>query len=768
MAADDEKSGLRDRVAMDPALGPIVGGLEAVEAASGDEFFLALVQHLTRSLDVDYAFVSELTRNGTHFRTRAVWGKGARRDDFEVPLDGTPCEAVLGGTITHHADRLQETFPADKGLADWGVRSYCGVPLVDAGGAVIGHLAILDGRPMPDAALAIPVLRIFSARARAEIERLKAEASLRESESLFRDLYEEAPIAYCSVDADARFIRVNRRMLELFGCEREDQMLGCSAFDFVTDGPSGKAKLEISYRKFLAGEPVHGDELEGRRLDGSRIWVRHAVTAIRYPDGQGPVSRSTLEDITDRKLAEEALRVSEERLARILGSAMDAIVTFDDDRRIELFNDAAEKVFRCARADAIGTDLSRFLGANARAHALPATELVARRADGSEFTAEATVSHVDVEARTLHTLILRDVDERRRAERELRELSLHKEYLEEEIKSVHNFEEIIGRSRALSDVLDKVRLVASTPSTVLILGETGTGKELIARAVHSASARGARPFIKVNCAALPTGLIESELFGHERGAFTGATERRVGRFELAQGGTIFLDEIGEMPVDVQSKLLRVLQEHEFERIGGRETIRADVRVIAATNRDLATAAAKGTFRSDLYYRLNVFPLTLPPLRDRVDDIPLLVHYFMGRYAAQIGRKLSRVPVDVMGRLTAYAWPGNVRELEHVIERAVILSPGPDLDVRPEALAMPERHASPQPVAVPRPSPTAAAGDEAPVSLEEAERDHITAVLRKTAWRIEGPTGAARLLDMNPSTLRSRMKKLGIRRSTETL
>jgi transcriptional regulator with GAF, ATPase, and Fis domain len=390
--------------------------------------------------------------------------------------------------------------------------------------------------------------------------------------------------------------------------------------------------------------------------------------------------------------------------------------------------------------------------------------LAACGADGHEFAIEATISRVEVGGRQLHTLILRDVDERRRAEEELRQLHLQNEYLQEEIRSVHNIDEIVGQSRALNSLLEKVRLVAETDSSVLILGETGTGKELIARAVHAHSKRKDRPLIKLNCAALPSGLIESELFGHEKGAFTGAIEGRIGRFELAKGGTLFLDEVGELPPEVQVKLLRVLQEHEIERVGGSTTIQTDVRVIAATNRDLARGVADGSFRQDLYYRLNVFPLQLPPLRGRVEDIPLLVHYFVARFGAKIGRKISRVPKAAMQRLTAYAWPGNVRELENVIERAVILSPGPELEVAAELLPTP----SPAPVAVEaahvsqRDGASPAPGDG--VRLEEVERSHIVTILKQTRWRIGGPQGAARLLDMNPSTLRSRIKKLGIRRS----
>ncbi len=621
--------------------------VEGVEAETGDRFFSSLVRHLASALNVQYAFVSELSADRTRFRTYAVWGRGAFLPNLELPLAGTPCEAVLNGEMCHHPENLQALFPQDTGLVDWGVVSYCGVPLINVSGTVIGHLAILDDKPMFDGPRGIAIMRIFAVRACAEIDRMRAE---------------------------------------------------------------------------------------------------------------------------------KALRDSEERLARILASAMDAIVTMDSDGRVVLFNTAAEKIFGCAAVEAIGQPLDRFLsdgfrtalqrslqslqsGGQAQPYVWAPEGLTARAANGREFPIEATISQAEAGGRRLYTLILRDIDERRRAEEQLRQLDLQNQYLQEEIRAVHNVDEIVGQSRALSDALAEVRLVAPTDSSVLILGETGTGKELIARAIHSASKRTARPLIKVNCAALPTGLIESELFGHEKGAFTGATERRMGRFELADGGTIFLDEIGEMPAEVQTKLLRVLQEQEFERIGGSKTIRVDVRVIAATNRDLAGAVAEGRFRRDLYYRLNVFPISLPALRDRPDDIPLLVHFFVGRFAAKIGRPISRVPKETMRRLLSYAWPGNVRELENVIERAVILSSGPDLAVAAGALPATSPDVE-HPVAAGL--HTAGAPGDAR-SLEQVERGHILSVLEQTRWRIEGPRGAAQVLNMHPSTLRSRLKKLGIQR-----
>jgi formate hydrogenlyase transcriptional activator len=623
--------------------------VRGVEAETGDRFFPSLVQHLAAALDVQYAFASEISADRSTFRTLAVWGRGEFLPNFESVLAGTPCQSVLSGELSHHAERLQECFPDDAGLADWRAESYAGVPLLDTEGKVVGHLAVIDDRPMRQGARALSIMRIFAARAAAELERLQAEQRLRESEQRFRDLYEQAPIAYIYEDTDSRFVSANRAAIQLLGLEPEE-VRGTLGLSLVAPTPEMQERVRGAIESIQRGEERACIELELRRKDDGRpVWVQW----WSKPEPDGKHTRTMLVDITERVLAEqERNRLQQQNL-----------------------------------------------------------------------------------------------------------------YLREEIESEYNFEEIVGASPALSEVLAKVKQVAPTDSTVLILGETGTGKELIARAVHNLSGRKDRPLIKLNCAVPPLGLIESELFGHEKGAFTGASERRIGRFELAHGGTIFLDEIGEVPPEVQVKLLRVLQEHEFERVGGSRTIKVDVRVIAATNRVLTQAVATGAFRQDLYYRLNVFPIALPPLRVRQRDIPLLVHYFIARFAAKIGRKITSVPSETMQRLVAYPWPGNVRELENVIERAVILSPGPDLQVPAEMLL--EAPATQLPPAVPAAitaSPAARAATAE--SLDDVARSHILAVLKSTNWRIEGPDGAARRLSVNPSTLRSRLKKLGIERSKE--
>jgi formate hydrogenlyase transcriptional activator len=339
-------------------------------------------------------------------------------------------------------------------------------------------------------------------------------------------------------------------------------------------------------------------------------------------------------------------------------------------------------------------------------------------------------------------------------------------YLQDEIHVEHNYAELVGSSPALLDVLRQIDQVAPTDATVLVYGETGTGKELVARAIHKRSLRHERPLVKVNSSAISAGLVESELFGHVKGAFTGAIERHVGRFALADQGTIFLDEVGELPLETQVKLLRVLQEQEFEPVGSNQTVKVDVRVIAATNRNLTEAVREGRFRADLFYRLNVVELRVPPLRERAADIPQLAMFFLGRFAKKFGRPTQTISAETMERLVRYPWPGNIRELQNVIERAVVLSRGPALELGRDLLPSAGRaDAGPsveRPKAEPaseRPAPSGRAG-----VLEDTERAHIVAALERADGVIEGPRGAAKLLDIHPNTLRSRMEKLGIKRS----
>jgi PAS domain S-box-containing protein len=444
---------------------------------------------------------------------------------------------------------------------------------------------------------------------------------------------------------------------------------------------------------------------------------------------------------------------------------MDAIVELDESLRITRFNRAAQRIFNLSEADAAGRPFANLLDPQQAAQLLelkgePGSRwiphLVGRRADGTVFPAEASLSAFEVDGRRAFTVILRNVNERIEAERRIQSLTDETLYLRQELAELGSFNEILGRSPALSRVLRDVHQVAPTDSTVLILGETGTGKELFARAIQSASSRRDKPFIKVNCAAMPASLIESELFGHERGAFTGASARREGRFALADGGTLFLDEIGELPVELQPKLLRVLQEGEFEPLGSGKTRKVDVRVIAATNRDLLERTRTGSFREDLYYRLSVFPITLPPLRDRGADVVLLAEALAQRFAARIGRTVSPLAPAEAARLCAYPWPGNVRELQNVIERAVITARDDrlNLDRALPASSSQEAVHPGDPGA-----PEVLTGED----LARIERDNLRRALERTGWQVSGESGAARLLGMAPSTLASRMKALGVSR-----
>jgi PAS domain S-box-containing protein len=460
--------------------------------------------------------------------------------------------------------------------------------------------------------------------------------------------------------------------------------------------------------------------------------------------------------------AEQDLQEREVELRSLVDSAMDGIVVLDESFRITRLNPAARSVFGLSTEGGTGDSLWSYLVPESRGKLNRLIKQVDTFPEGQRFMwipdglqalgpgrrlfkAEATISRYEAQGHRHLALILRNVNDRVEAERRISHLQQERDYLREAMRSG---EEIVGASDALQEILQSVAQVADTDSTVLIQGETGTGKELIARHLHQRSRRAQGAFITLNCAALQPNLVESELFGHEAGAFTGATRKRRGRFELADGGTLFLDEVSEIPLELQAKLLRVLQEGQFERVGGTQTLSCDVRVVAATNRRLGEAVQNGQFRSDLFYRLNVYPIQVPALRQRREDIPLLVDYFLPQVSQRIGKAITTVPSVTLQALLDYDWPGNVRELKNVIERAVITSTGPNLRL-PETLRAGPRE-------------TDGDGEDSPFeALATVERRYITRVLEATGWRISGPSGAARVLDLNPSTLRYRMKKLGI-------
>jgi transcriptional regulator with GAF, ATPase, and Fis domain len=513
--------------------------MEGTAAVTGDDFFASLVRNLAEAMGVRYAFVTECReRPPVQARTLAFWMGNRLAGEVSYEIAETPCLKVLGGETCYYPNGVRHLFPNDQDLAAMGAEGYLGIPMRNAAGATIGHLAILDDKPLPSTPRSLSMLNIFAARAGAELERLHTEQELR------------------------------------------------------------------------------------------------------------------------RALAEV------ERLK-------------------------------------------------------------------NQFQAETR-------------------------------------YLQEEIRHEHNFEEIVGTSPALLDVLKQVERVAPTDATVLILGETGTGKELIARAIHDNSPRRARALVKVNCGAISAGLVESELFGHVKGAFTGANDKRTGRFELADGGTLFLDEVGELPLETQVKLLRVLQEGEFEPVGSSRTVKVDVRVIAATNRNLEDEVRAGRFRADLFYRLNVLPLHNPPLRQRKEDIPQLALFFLARFARRFGKAMDGITQETMDLLQRYDWPGNIRELQNLIERGVVLGQGSTLTLdrsllHVQAETRPAVQAAAQTASVPLAPAESLPVANPPASLDELQRQHILHALTQANWVIEGDRGAAKLLDLHPNTLRSRLKKMGIQR-----
>jgi formate hydrogenlyase transcriptional activator len=667
----------------------------------------------------------------------------------------------------------------------------------------------------------VAVSRDITEHKRNEEALREANVQVTRSEERWRAVFENSAIGVALTGLNGRFIAVNRVYEKMVGYTEEE--LRKITFLDITHEDDTEHNRDLVTDLFEGKRKQFQIEKQYRRKDGSLIWVRNNVSLVPGTESMSQFVMALSEDITERRRAEEALRRSEER-ARTLLEINNAVITnLDETTLLHSISKALRSVIvfdRCAitlyqperdafRFFAVGGDLlSDYFRAGLEDsrhetcaswvfdHQRPLLrrdlEKEGQYANERRLVAEGIQSMcafpLVFHGRCIGTLSLVSRERDRYSDEDavfLQEVAnqvvlavqnmqsyqeidslkarLEKEniYLQEEIRNEHNFEEIVGNSPALVEVLRQVGTVAPTDSTVLILGETGCGKELIARAIHSRSKRKNRPLVKVNCGAIPTGLVESELFGHMRGAFTGALERRVGRFELADGGTLFLDEVSELPLDTQVKLLRVLQEHEFEPLGSSRTVKVNVRIIAASNRNLERAVREGRFRDDLFYRLNVLPVTIPPLRQRHSDIPLLTSFFVERFSRQFAKPITGVEQETMELLSRYSWPGNIRELQNVIERAVVLCPGTVLRLASDLLPATNRRADEE-------DGVSAENDgvpvESPTSLEHVEKKHILEVLRQTRGVIEGPRGAAKILNLHPNTLRSRMKKLGIERS----
>ena len=590
--------------------------------------------------------VTEYLAGSQEFHVLAFKNDEEIQYDFTFNIENTPCQTVVDNKkFMHIPGRVLDLYPNEP---DSTLQSYMGVPLLNARKEIIGHLAVVDTKPMPEDPRAEALFRIFADRAGVEVERRQQESEVRERESRYFMILESAMDAMMELDSDLNITQLNPAAEALFNVYKED--------------------------------------------------IRHK-----------------------------------------------SFCTFLDVDHTERFKQHCKEVL----------DLPE-MKQNAWL-----TGFFAQKTDGEIFPFEAALSSFEIRNQRWYTLVLRDINQRLQFENRIETLQNETQYLREELKTLQQFRSIIGNSKPIRELTADIRQVAPTDATVLILGETGTGKEVIARTVHQESTRAEKPLICVNCAAIPSALMESEFFGHEKGAFTGASEKRVGRFAMADGGTIFLDELGELSLDLQAKLLRVLQEGEFEPVGSSKTTKVNVRVVAATNQSLEEQIKDGSFREDLFYRLNVFPLNVPPLRDRGEDVIHLAEYFMNQYASTAGRKLDPLTDTCKKRLLNYPWPGNVRELQNIIERGVITAQGNKLNLD---RAIPTDFDEELVSGILESDASSETRILTHEEFIEFERQNIIRALKATEGHVSGENGAAALMGLKPSTLSSRIKALKIDRS----
>ncbi len=653
-------------------------------------------------------------------------------------------------TVTHPED-------VDQAVSKWKAALAAGKPIEQAQRVrqADGKYRWFLGRNVPLRDEKGKIVKWYGTLHDVEDQR-RGEEALRKSEEQWRDVFENNPTMYFMVDAGGKVLAVNPFGAEQLGYT-VDELIGQPVLNVFYESDRAAVQSNFALCVKRLGQSMSW-ELRKVRKDGSVVWVRETARAVLREND--PVVLVACEDITERKIAEERVREQETELRQVFDLAPQHVAVLGADGSRVYMNQVGLKYLGLTldewRADKLRVDFvhpddreralnepkSKFLGG------LPhEIEMRLLRNDGTHRWFLFRLNPLrDEQGRLTRWYVAgTDIEDHKQAEERLHHENVA---LREEIDKASMFEEIVGNSPPLQTVLSRVSKVAPTDSTVLVTGETGTGKELVARAIHRRSHRSSRAFVSVNCAAIPRDLIASELFGHEKGAFTGALQRRVGRFELAEGGTIFLDEAGELPPETQIALLRVLQERQFERVGGNHPIRADVRVIAATNRDIEAAISAGSFRRDLFYRLNVFPIDIPPLRERKEDIPLLVEYFIDRFARKAGKKIRSVENATMEMLLSYSWPGNIRELQNVIERSVIVCETETFSVDPSWLTLESSQAQP--------------GSQ-PFAKKSAaqEKGVIEAALAKCGGRVSGPSGAATLLGLPASTLESKIRSLKI-------
>jgi PAS domain S-box-containing protein len=761
-----------DRVAAIVATGLL--GLPSAAIEDGVERALAVAG---RQRGVERVFYYRLDQTAGQLHLTHEWcmaglsGMKGRPDYARIPasvISPPLLERLNAGAIT----RVPRTRgflggPIEEIVSPAGDRALALVP-VNVAGQLLGVAGFSAACGADWDEQHFEFLRIVAQGIGRVVERRRIEEELRSSEARFRAICESSPLGIFLAGEDGGCLYVNPAGERICGLTSE---AAAGRGWMASLHPEDRERIVSGWGSAVDREnrydvPIHRFVHPGGEVRSVQ------VRAVPLNGGEGRSFLGLLEDVTDRVRAEreraelseraDAARAETEEarseLARILSRISDGFAAFDRDARYTYANDRALAIMGRTREQLMGrhvwTEFPQLTGS-------PTHQAFLRAAEAQETTCFEEFStrigrwH---EVRMYPSpsgvsVIFEDITDRKRA---FEQLKNDREYLRQEVSGLDPCQEIVGLSSALKQVLDRARLVAVTNTSVLITGETGTGKELVARAIHEMSPRRERLLVKVNCAAISAGLVESELFGHEKGAFTGALARRKGRFELAHGGTLFLDEVGELPLEMQAKLLRVLQEREFERVGGSETVRVDVRVVAATNKNLAEMVEAGRFREDLLYRLNVFPLEVPPLRQRSQDIPLLVHAFVRRFGSPSGKRIDGVSAEAMERLSAYAWPGNVRELQNVIERAVILTTGPLIGPG----AFPELGDAARAT---WDEPALAEGARAGGTVDEIARAYVQAILQETEWVIEGHRGAARRLGLHPNTLRSRLKRWGLSR-----
>ena len=724
-------------------------------------------REICNSLGIDHSAVwqNSPTEPGifllTHLYRDPVLPPPPNRMDGEMYFPWTK-QKLMKREIVCFSSTAQAPVEAATDKKSWqafGIKSILDFPLWVGNGSVFGVLtfdATIGEREWPEALVnRLQTLAQVFANA---LARKRTEQALAQSEERLRLAAASADAGLWTLEAGSGKLWATDKTKELFGFGPDEE------FD-LRRFLSLVHPEDVEFVRSIIEEAIRSGEersVEYRiiRPDGEMRWISSRGRICSAQLGEPDQLMGVSVDITERKRAEEARL----RHSALIRSSEDAIISMNLQGIIADWNAAAEKIYGYLEEEAVGQPITFIippelqneevmlltrLGAS---ESIEHFETVRVRKDGKRVNVSLSLSPIkDSNGRIVGaSKIARDITEAKLAQEELQnsyaevkklkqKLQAESDYLQEEIKVFGRYDEIVGKSEALKLVLRKVEQVAGTDSIVLITGETGTGKELIARAIHNLSKRKGRVMVKVDCAALPSTLIESELFGREKGAYTGALSKQIGRVETADGSTLFLDEIGELGVEVQAKLLRVVQDGEFERLGSAKTTHVNLRLIAATHRDLTERVKNGTFREDLFYRINVFPIHVPPLRERLEDIPLLVTVFLREFEKRMGKKIRRVPSRMMDELKCYPWPGNIRELRNVIERAVIVSNGEKLNLQmPKSLRTAPTH-----------------------SLKEAEYQHILATLEKTGWRIKGPNGAAAILGLKPSTLYTAMRRLRI-------